>query len=963
MFWDCKGWGWESGQIVRTFFLMLSLAVALPGIAASGTVELVSRAPARRAPDTTGQRGTNQVLDRPSISADGRVLVFNSPAANLVPGQVDRNDAPDLFLYDRDTGAVSLVSHAAGSAVTAGDRSSYHSALSADGRFVVFSSDARDLTPLGDSPPGSHVFLFERATGAVTLVSRRAGSAEGADASAVFPRISADGSVVAYLSAATDLLPAPVPAGFKVYVYDRRSGVTTLAAGPAFASGDDHAESYALSADGRFVAVNSRNDRSRERHLFLWDRVTGGTRLIGQRASFGDLSLSTDGQFLAFSSSATDLIPGVTDRNRLPDVFLHDRLTGAISLVSRSAGAANVTSPEGGFEPSISANGSAVVYSSGKGESTSPQAFVFDLLTGTTALVTRSSRSATHPASQGADFGSLSISATGRYVAFSSPASNLVPGQSEPLPQSSDVFVLDRVTGAMTLVSHGPGSPARTGNGSSGAPALSADGGWIAFVSSASNLVADLKDPGATEDVFLWGRGSAETRAVSLHPPGMASLSPQAGSEQPAVSDDGHYVSFVSLATLLAPGFRDANGASDVFLYDRTTRKNVLVSRAHGSRSSANGPSGNPRISRDGNWILYESRATDLVRGQRDGPDTPDVFLYDRIGQRTILVSRSSRSRSRTARGGSVPRGLSADGSIVAFESTTPELIPGQEDNLASNVFLWDRRTGAVTLVNHVPESPLRPGFTGASFSSMSPDGNFVAFTSTAWNLVPNDGGAPLSAYLWDRHTGKVEALYPVLGESSRNPIVSADGRYAAFAATASQDTDETNELAAHAVVLLDRATGTLREVASPSPGGWPLGLSEDGRHLLFQSGGEEPPGIADLYLFDRISGETRLVSDTAGLPPTSRRSLGAQLSADGRYVAFFSRSYNVILYDRTSGESTLVSRSRLAPGQGGNRHCIDFSMSPTGGFVAFTSLASDLVARDFNLNEDVFLFSPGDLP
>lgn len=963
---DCTGWGRGPGCAARTFFfLILSLAAALPGIAAPATVELVSRIPVRRAPDTTGPEAS-WTVEGPLLSTDGRFLAFTSPATNLVLGQADINHVSDVFLYDRDTGAVVLVSHTAGSDVTAGDGISSQPALSADGRFVAFISESEDLTPLGEiSEWGSdRVYLFERATGAVTLVSRRAGSPETVDGTARSPQISADGSFIAYVSSADDPVSPPAPEGIHVYVYNRESGFTALVTGPQA----EYIDSYALSADGRFVAVSSRSDyHFPGRQLLLWDRLTGMIRQIGQSASFLGLSLSADGRFLAFSSGATNLVPGVTDRNDQPDVFLYDGLTGSISLVSRSAEAAYVTDPEGGVDPSLSANGNAVVYYGAKGYSRLPsQAFVFDRLTGTTARVTQ-------PADPGADVESLSVSANGRYVAFASPARDLVPGQSAPLAQSSNVFVLDRATGGMTLVSHAAGSPVRTGNGSSRSPALSADGSWIAFASKAADLVAGLKDPPEeTDDIFLWERDLSQTRAVSLHPPGMASRSPAAGARDPAVGGDGRIVSFTSSAADLAPGFEDANRNYDVFLYDGTTRKITLVSRAWGTQAAANSSSLTPRVSRDGNWILYESDATDLIRDQKDEPKTGDVFLYDRIQRKTLLVSHSYRSWNRTARGQSVPRGLSVDGSVVVFESTATDLIPGQEDrNNEEDLFLWDRRSGAVTLISRTPESPVRTGNREVFFSSMSPDGNFVAFTSAASNLVPGDDADRLpDAYLWDRRTGRVEALHPVRGESSRNPIVSADGRRVAFAVTTSRHIDGASQtLVPYSVHLLDRATGRRRVVAAPSRLGWPLGLSGNGRYLLFQSG--VAYGIADLYLFDRISGETRLVSDAASREEGSLRISNARLSVDGRYVAFLSRSAdlepkgidNVVLYDRTTGESTLISRSRTTPGWGGNGFCGGLSLSATGGFVAFTSDASDLTPNDFNGGGDVFLYIPGEQP
>ena len=158
------------------------------------------------------------------LSADGRYLAFLSRATDLVTGQTDTNGGPDVFLFDRMAGTVTLVSHAAGAPATAGSGASDRLALSADGTHLAFASQATNLVAgQTEANGGSDVFLFERNLGSVTLASRSAASAtttgNGPSGQLFFPRISADGRVLAFDSGADDLAPADFDAAETVFAY------------------------------------------------------------------------------------------------------------------------------------------------------------------------------------------------------------------------------------------------------------------------------------------------------------------------------------------------------------------------------------------------------------------------------------------------------------------------------------------------------------------------------------------------------------------------------------------------------------------------------------------------------------------------------------------------------------------------------------------------------------------------
>ncbi|HEV2846560.1 MAG TPA: hypothetical protein VG477_17020, partial [Thermoanaerobaculia bacterium] len=383
-----------------------------------------------------------------------------------------------------------------------------------------------------------------------------------------------------------------------------------------------------------------------------------------------------------------------------------------------------------------------------------------------------------------------------------------------------------------------------------------------------------------------------------------------------------------------------------------------------------------PFISRDGSVVVFSSTASDLVPGQEDRFNTSDVFLWDRRTGRTTLVSRAHASRTRAGTGQSLLGGVSADGNVVAFDSNSPGLVARQLDPKGNrDVFLWDRRTGATALVSHNGLRPSRAGNELSRFSSMTPDGAFIAFDSYASDLVLpiRDLNAKPDAFLYERRTGRISLLGRTGGGQ---PLISVNGRFAAFVTEATA--------LAYSLVLLDRATGNALEIAS-SGQTLPFlrGLSEDGRWLLLASDAPDlVPGqidqedTSDLFLFDRVARQLRLVSHVPGDPlrTTGRDVQFARLSPNGRWAAFQSDSplllpaagpdpiLNVFLYDRTTEDAALVSRSASDPGQGGNGPSSGLLDVLDGGIVAFASQASNLVARDFNFgNIDVFVYVPPD--
>jgi len=381
----------------------------------------------------------------------------------------------------------------------------------------------------------------------------------------------------------------------------------------------------ALSADGRYVVFHSyrpslvRNDRNGVADVFLRDLELGETHLVSAapdgspaNAYATDASISADGRHVAFYSPASDLVS--SDRNGSGDIFVWNRETRVhevASVTSRGA-QANDESLES------------------------------------------------------------AISADGRFVAFTSFASNLARNDTNG---ASDIFLRDRQAGYTERVS--VGSDGRQANGNSWQPCVSADGRLVAFYSTASNLVPD--DRGDMQDVFVRDRQTRQTRRVSETREGTAA---NGYSVQPALSGNGRYVAFVSDASNLAP--RDTNGRIDVFVKDLETGAVERVS-VSSSGTQGNGGSYEPALSANGRYVVFESFASNLVPG--DTNRSYDVFVHDRETHTTSRVS--SGVNGLQADDASWTPSVSADARYVAFRSDATNLAPA-DGNRSSDVYVRD---------------------------------------------------------------------------------------------------------------------------------------------------------------------------------------------------------------------------------------------------------------------------------
>jgi WD40 repeat protein len=382
--------------------------------------------------------------------------------------------------------------------------------------------------------------------------------------------------------------------------------------------------------------------------------------------------ISAGGRFVVFVSKADNLV--VDDTNTYPDVFVRDRKLGKTRLVTVSS-------------TGVRSNNASEDYSNG-----SP------------------------------------ISADGRFIVFSSSADTLVPTDGNG---QTDVFIRDlrnHTTKRISVTS----SEQEALHGDSVDPAISANGRFVVFSSTADNLVPN--DLNGFHDVFIRDRKTGVTKRVSVN---SAEEESHGGGGEASVSADGRYVLFGAISDNLAPGAVD--GDEDAYVRDRrqgTTRRVSVSTRGR----QANNSVGYMSISNSGRFVVFESNATNLVRHDSNGQQ--DVFVRDRLNNTTKLVSVTSSEKQVMNWSGYAH--VSPSGRFVAFESPAAHLVPG-DDNGIIDIFIRDLRNGTTIRVTSRAGGPSPAG---SEYPTVTSDGRFAGFQSDVNNLVANDTNGFTDAFV-----------------------------------------------------------------------------------------------------------------------------------------------------------------------------------------------------------------------
>ncbi|MHB8810876.1 MAG: hypothetical protein ACYC9M_12820 [Desulfobulbaceae bacterium] len=365
-------------------------------------------------------------------------------------------------------------------------------------------------------------------------------------------------------------------------------------------------------------------------------------------------SISGDCRYVAFESDANNLVPG--DTNNDQDIFIRDRKTGTTTRVN------------------INSSGS-------QGNNHS--------------------------------FGAI-ISFTGRYVTFTSRATNLVQGTTNGF---DGVFVHDRQTKKTSMASIS--SSGSEGNNHSYASAISSDGRYVCFASYASNLVEN--DTNGVADIFVHDRQTGETIRVDVDSAGAQA---NKGGASPSVSADGRYIAFESSSSNLVAD--DTNTKSDIFVHDQLTGATTRIS-VDSMGNQADGNSDYPVIASEGGYVVFRSYAANLVPNDTNG--LSDTFLHNLETGTTVRVSEGSKGEQAEGPYGSDYNYLSGDGRFILFTSAALNLVDNHQ-----GWFLKDLATGALSNIDFSP-------------SGISADGNFLVFYSGS-SLVPEDTNNTTDVYV-----------------------------------------------------------------------------------------------------------------------------------------------------------------------------------------------------------------------
>jgi subtilisin family serine protease/Tol biopolymer transport system component len=993
----------------------------------------------------------NSIHGRSSISGDGRYVAFESLSNTLVFN--DTNGVYDIFVFDRFTKSIERVPFG-----VQPNNESFRPSLSADGRYVAFESTASNLVA-SHVDERSDVFVYDTMLKTIEQVSLNNDGEDG-DFSSRNPSLSADGRYVAFESNASNLVPGDFDGMPDIYVYDRsEKKIERVSVNDAGIEGNGESTNPSISANGRYVTFTSTasnlvpGDTNDKEDIFVYDRTTKSIERVSVdnfgtqgNDSSGFSKISEDGRFVTFQSWATNLVPG--DTNDFLDIFLFDRSTKQIERINVST--SGTQGNGNSASPSLSADGRYVAFASDASNlvpndtNNSFDAFLYDRID---KVLVKASTGVSPTRTLGS--GGVSLSADGRFVSFGTNHSNFGSNSFR-----TDIFVFDRITDSVEPISYQPiksaidvmhSTIAYTADGL-GNSAVYGDVRTTNSLFIANEVTADIisRYPSSDSHHNVLSDAPQSNSVLPLqrlefHPPvhhliagnpainsasvigegsrdqlGRIRNIPDAGAVE-AVSatvggkvyldanrngrlDSGELgipgveISIVGTATTTVISESDnpqtllVNESGDFNATDLPIGVHQLAAQPPSGWSSyvpplevvrrgsvlGNDSSDNPKLSADARYVTFSSFASNLVSG--DTNRIRDTFVYDR---KTGSIERMSVSDdgSQGSQFSDYPT-LSADGRYVAFQSLSDNLVPG-DTNGRMDVFVYDRNTN---LIERVSVSNFGGQGNGESFRpSLSADGRYVAFGSVASNLVPGDNNEMHDVFVYDRTTNSVEMVSvsdagtPGNGTSMR-PSISSDGRFVTFVSGSSNlvpgDTNGRDD-----IFVYDRNTKLIERVSVNNDGVQGTGsssqpsLSGNGRYVTFDSTSTfvsgDTNGTSDVFVYDRATRLIERISVNDSGAGGNGSSTNSSISSDGRYVAFESSSTNLVpgdtngqtdifVYDRTTKLIRLVSASDT--GIQGNFSSSNPSISADGLFITFTSVANNLFAGDTNGVQDVFV-------
>jgi len=674
------------------------------------------------------------------ISADGNLVVMNT---NSQVSPDDTDDKADIYLRNIAAGTTALLTPGIPDHVSGGD-------LSADGRYLTFTTETALVA--GDLNGDADAYRLRIQDGSIDIVSRIPGLANAGNASSYSNSISGDGRWVAFTSRATDLVTGFVegnPAySNDVFIRDMAGAVT-----------------YLVSSRFNSTTQGANDDSS--------EAVIAGSPQLPSEV------------LVAFTSRSTDLADaGVTDSSMDASVYLKSLTVQPSELISRATGAAGASADSRAHTPSISNDGSRIVFSSDasnlggtggdyygvylrdRSNSSTRQVSarndyaVWGQISGDGTVSTWSETGSGTPDSDrdlngvfrrnlntneiryvsrpkgtakvvAPGFNVLldwtmghRLSASGRYLAFATVSEHLPQGGE----QRVQVYRRDLATGEILLVSRGNGVNGPIAEGAED-PTISEDGQKVAFVTWTALDPADTNDTG---DVYVRDIAAGTTHLAS-RADGAAGAIPDKGTYVGVLSGDGNSVAFSTEATNLGYG-----GTSEkVFLRDMTTNKTIIISRADGvAGATANNNASSPTVSSDGSKVLFASQATNL-----SGDDliaSTSYYLRDRTTNQTTLVTREPGLAGSSITGFTQGGTLSPNGNRAAFMTDSSATVPATAPWPAGEYQIVIRNLADGTNTLGSASAGGQAGDSSSYSPSLSRDGSILGFSTDATNLRPD---------------------------------------------------------------------------------------------------------------------------------------------------------------------------------------------------------------------------------
>ena len=753
-------------------------------------------------------------------------------------------------------------------------------AVSDDGRFVVFLSYATNLVP-GDTAANLDVFLRDTWSNTTVRVSQTQAGV-GANDDCDSPVISGDGAYVAFASYAGNLVGGDNNQSADIFVWTRSTrALQRISRRPDGTQFDLDSWSPAISGNGGhvvFTAEEPADGGAVFRDVYCWTRSSGAVQMVSLAAD-GDFpndwsenpSISADGRYVAFHSWADNIVTG--DSNAKLDVFVRDMNSQANERVSLATGGAQGNGDS--YYGVISGDGRWVAFSSlASNFAPAPaagqlQVHLYDRSNDQLALVSRTQQGTAIAATNIVE----SISGDGRFVLFSSASAALFPGYG---PEMNRPFLFDRLTGAVgPLAINAAGIPADEVVAS---PQITPDGRRVVFSAQANNLVPD--DGNNLLDVFLLDRGTnfADLRL--------------------RVSGATNWTGLGQIHPHLPQRAAQPLPGSGTAAFDFQVVNAGLVATSFVVRATV--PPG---------WQMT------VLAGPGAGTNATAAALQGTLSTGRLALGATNAFALRLARIDATAEAVGAVRIDVRLTGATNEL-----DAVVAAATWTPPPPGLAGAFSRASNGV--PALLGIEVPSLSADGLRVAFSSSSANLVSADDNVCADVFVVDRQSGAIRAASANIG-------------------------------------------GTLGNGPSLYPS-----LSRDGRHVAFESQADnlvagDANGRKDILVKDLVGGSIQLASAGANGQQANRGSRRASLGADGRYVLFESIASNLVAGD-TNGmvdvflkdlqTSAIECVSRGPGGEWGGAASTPLQMTPDARFVLFASHASNLGFTDTNRFPDVFL-------